>query len=340
MQPLRFENNILYVLDQTKLPGQIDYLEIDSCAGACEAIKNLSVRGAPAIGIAAGYGIALAALAIEADDMPSFLAQLEKAASAVKSTRPTAQNLFQVAARMLGLALNCSAPDDARVRLVQEAFEIHREQMESDLLLSKYGAEIVADNSQILTHCNTGSLATGGYGTALGVIKYAFSEGKQIKVIATETRPLLQGSRLTALELREAGIPFALITDSMAGYLMSLGKINMVITGADRIAANGDTANKIGTYSLAVLAGNHDVPFYIAAPTTTFDKNASSGKDIPIEERGPQEVTHFNDQSLAPTETPVINPAFDITPSKYITGFITEKGVFGPDEITGLLALP
>ena len=338
MQALRFENNILYVLDQTKLPGQVNYLEIDSCAGVCEAIKNLSVRGAPAIGIAAGYGVALAALSIKTGGMSEFLTQLEKAIAEIKSTRPTAQNLFQVTSRMSQIAFECDTPGSAREKLALEATKIHEEQARIDLALSRNGAEVVPDNAMILTHCNTGSLATAGYGTALGVIKYAFNQGKKVEVIATETRPLLQGSRLTTLELKEEKIPFILITDSMAGHFMRLGKINIVITGADRISLNGDTANKIGTYSLAVLAEFHNIPFYIAAPITTFDANSSSGRDIIIEERSSEEITHFNCHSLAPAGVHVRNPAFDITPSALIRGYITEKGIFKADEIASLLA--
>ena len=338
MQALRFENNILYVLDQTKLPGQVNYLEIDSCAGVCEAIKNLSVRGAPAIGVAAGYGVALAALSIKTGGMSEFLTQLEKAIAEIKSTRPTAQNLFQVTSRMSQVAFKCDTPGNAREKLALEAAKIHEEQARIDLALSRNGAEVVPDNAMILTHCNTGSLATAGYGTALGVIKYAFNQGKKVEVIATETRPLLQGSRLTTLELKEEKIPFILITDSMAGHFMRLGKINIVITGADRISLNGDTANKIGTYSLAVLAEFHNIPFYIAAPITTFDANSSSGRDIIIEERSSEEITHFNCHSLAPAGVHVRNPAFDITPSALIRGYITEKGIFKADEIASLLA--
>lgn len=337
MQPLSFDNDVLHILDQTKLPGEIHYLKLKDYAGVCKAIKDLSVRGAPAIGVAAGYAVALASLAIKSSEMVSFLARIEQAILEINSARPTAQNLFQVTARMRKVALECQTPGEARTKLVLEAGKIHREQTRTDLELSRHGAEIVPKDATILTHCNTGSLATGGYGTALGVIKYAFEQGKNIDVIATETRPLLQGSRLTAFELKAEGIPFALITDSMAGYFMSLGKVDMVLTGADRISRNGDSANKIGTYTLAVLAKEHGIPFYIAAPTTTFDTNTLTGQGIIIEERDPEEVTHFNHQPSAPQGIRALNPAFDVTPSRLITGYITEHGVFKAEDITRLL---
>lgn len=337
MQPLYFENNILHILDQRRLPAEISHLEISDYTDVCQAIKELAVRGAPAIGVAAGYAVALAALAIKTPEMASFLTELEQAISEIKSTRPTAQNLFQVAIRMRQVAFECSTPGSAREKLTLEAVKIHQEQTTTDLEISRQGAEIISDKATILTHCNTGSLATAGYGSALGVIKHAFHQGKKINVIATETRPLLQGSRLTAFELKAEGIPFALITDSMAGYFMQLGKVDMVITGADRIALNGDSANKIGTYTLAVLAKNHNIPFYIAAPTTTFDSKTLTGRDIIIEERNPEEVTHFLSHPSAPPDIRALNPAFDVTPSSLISGYITEKGVIKAEDIAALL---
>ncbi|MDD2251405.1 MAG: S-methyl-5-thioribose-1-phosphate isomerase [Dehalococcoidales bacterium] len=338
MQPLIFENNVLNILDQTKLPGEAIYLKTTDYTDVCQAIRELSVRGAPAIGVAAGYAIALGARSINAADMPAFLTELESVITTVTSTRPTAQNLFQAAERMKKVALLCQTSGEAREKLLQEARNIHFEQIKTDLEIGRLGAAIVKDKTSILTHCNTGSLATAGYGTALGVIKYAYSLGKKISVIATETRPLLQGARLTAFELKTEGIPFVLITDSMAGYIMSLGKVDMVITGADRIALNGDTANKIGTYTLAILAREHGVPFYIAAPTTTFDIKTQSGQDIVIEEREPEEVTHFNCHPSAPQGTKALNPAFDVTPSNLVSGYITEKGVFKAKEIASIFS--
>lgn len=340
MQPLNFENDTLYILDQKKLPGETVYLKITEHTGVCQAIRELSVRGAPAIGVAAGYGIALGALNIKTANRHCFLQQLDSIISEITSTRPTAQNLFQAAGRMQRIALACESPADTRAKLLLEACKIHDEQVKIDLEIGRHGAGLVKDNSTILTHCNTGALATAGYGTALGVIKYAFFHGKQINVIATETRPLLQGARLTAFELKEEGIPFILITDSQAGHFMALGKVDMIITGADRIALNGDSANKIGTYTLAVLAERHHIPFYIAAPTTTFDLQTPEGKDIIIEERAPEEVTHFLGCRSAPEGTRSRNPAFDITPAELISGFITEKGVIRTCEVCMLPGLP
>jgi len=338
MQPLRFDNNTLHILDQTRLPEEISYLECKDYTEVCQAIRELSIRGAPAIGVAAGYAAAMGAIAVKAAEMPEFIRCLEHVISAITSTRPTAQNLFQAAERMRRSALSCQNPDEARKKLMQEARDIHFEQIKTDLEIGRHGAEIVKDNTAILTHCNTGSLATAGYGTALGVIKYAHSLGKKIYVLATETRPLLQGARLTTFELKAEGIPFSLITDSMAGHFMSLGKVDMVLTGADRIALNGDSANKIGTYTLAVLASRHNIPFYIAAPITTFDKHTAEGKDIIIEERNPEEITHFHHQTTTPEGTSALNPAFDVTPAELISGYITERGIVKAGDIPGLLA--
>ncbi len=336
MQPLRFENKTLLVLDQTRLPNNIAYLKITRHTELIDAINKLCIRGAPAIGIAAGYGIALGARHIKKGNMREFLEELEILTKNITSTRPTAYNLFRVANTMRAVADRAANPEQAKNLLMQEAVKIHNDQCELDLTLSRNGSALVEDNASILTHCNTGRLATGGYGTALGVIAYAHRQNKKIKVIATETRPLLQGARLTALELREAGIPFHIITDLMAGHLMQRDRINMVITGADRIAANGDTANKIGTYSLAILARQHNIPFYIAAPSSTFDCETKTGKDIVIEERSPEEVTHLMGTPITTPQAQAFNPAFDITPSSLITSFITEKGIIPPGEVCRL----
>ena len=256
-----------------------------------------------------------------------FLTKLKKITQVIEATRPTARNLFATIGRMRKVAKAGENVAEIKQALVGEAIKIHAEEAEATRKLSRFGAELIEDGSSALTHCNTGSLATTGYGTALGVIKYAHEQGKKIKVFATETRPRLQGARLTAWELKKANIPFTLITDSMAGHFMSRGEISCVIVGADRIAANGDTANKIGTYSLAVLAMEHGIPFYIAAPTTTIDLSIASGDEIPIEERDPQEVTQIQGMRIAPEGTKALNPAFDVTPHLYITAIITEKGI-------------
>ncbi|MBN1368997.1 MAG: S-methyl-5-thioribose-1-phosphate isomerase, partial [Dehalococcoidaceae bacterium] len=321
------------VLDQTRLPAEASYIRIRDHAHMAQAIRNLSIRGAPAIGAGAAYGIALGAKLIEESDMAAFLERLDGVVKVITATRPTAQNLFRAAARMRRCAEHASSPSLAKKALLDEAKLIHREQYEQDMAISRHGLDIIPTDAVILTHCNTGSLATAGYGTALGVIKLAHRHGRSIRVLAMETRPLLQGARLTALELEQAGIPFELIVDSAAGHCMARGKIDLVITGADRIARNGDTANKIGTYTLAVLAGVHGLPFYIAAPLTTFDPATATGGSIVIEERSPDEITCFNGDASAPPNTPALNPAFDVTPARLITAFITEAGLLRPEEL-------
>jgi len=291
------------------------------------AIKEMKVRGAPAIGVAAGYGMALGALAIKASTPQEFRDRLREVSQTLRSTRPTAKNLFIALDRMDAAA--ASGKDVARTRaaLIDEAKSIHAGEAEATESLSRLGADLIENGFAILTHCNTGPLATTGYGTALGVILYAHEQGKSVRVLADETRPLLQGARLTCWELQKAGISVTLITDSMAGYFMSKGGVDCVIVGADRIAANGDTANKIGTYSLAVLARENGVPFYVAAPTTTIDVSLPAGKDIPIEERSPDEVTGFHGVRTTPQDCQAANPAFDVTPHRYITAIITERGI-------------
>ncbi len=334
MEPFYYEHKALFLLDQVKLPTQICYVKLTGHYDISEAIKSMKVRGAPAIGIAGAYGIAIGAQSIADNEMSGFLNSLENVIEVITATRPTAQNLFQTAGRMRNRAALEQNPYQAKSALLKEAKKIHKLQKELDIALNGYGAKLVPNGAKILTHCNTGALATGGYGTAFGIIRAANDQGKVVQVLATETRPLLQGARLTAFELKEAGIPFKLITDSMAGYFMQKGKVNIVITGADRISANGDTANKIGTYSLAVLARAHNIPFYIAAPTTTFDFSTPTGHEIVIEERPAVEVTHLEGQLITPEGVDVYNPAFDITPAELISAFITEKGVFQPGDIS------
>jgi len=282
----------LRVLDQSRLPREQIFADLDNYHDVVLAIKEMRVRGAPAIGVTAAYGIALGASGIETANRGEFLAQLNQVMQAFASSRPTAVNLFQAINRMKKAA---SGNDVTEIKnsLVNEAKRIHQEEITATRQLSQLGAGLIKDGFTLLTHCNAGSLATAGYGTALGVIKAAKEQGKRVSVFATETRPLLQGARLTAWELMQEGIPVTLITDSMAGYFMQQRKIDCVVVGADRIAANGYTANKIGTYTLAVLANAHGIPFYVAAPTTTIDLSLTSGYQIPIEERSPEEVTHI-----------------------------------------------
>jgi methylthioribose-1-phosphate isomerase len=326
----------LRVLDQTKLPQKEAYLELNRYQDIASAIAELKIRGAPAIGVAGAYGIALGALKIKAGSRGDFLGKLKAVTQTIAATRPTARNLFHTLERMQKVAESGKDIEQIKIALVNEAIRLHSEEAEATRRLSQLGAELIKDGFTILTHCNTGALATAGYGTALGVIMYAREQGKRIKVLATETRPLLQGARITAWELKKAKIPFTLITDSMAGYFMKRGKVDCVIVGADRIAANGDTANKIGTYTLAVLAKEHNIPFYVAAPTTTIDLSLASGEEIPIEERSPEEITHIQGVAIAPAGIKAQNPAFDITPHKYITAIITENGIIRKPYTKGL----
>ncbi len=327
IQPIAWLGGRVRIIDQTRLPGQEIYLELGDYRDLAAAIKELKIRGAPAIGVAGAYAVALGALAIETNSRDEFLDKLDEVCRETASTRPTAKNLFRAIDRMREAARDSGSVDEIKTRLVNEAIRIHREETKATERLSELGAGLIQDGFTVLTHCNAGSLATTGYGTALGVIKKAAEQGKSIRVIATETRPLLQGARLTCWELKKANIPAKLITDSMAGYFMRLGATSCVIVGADRIAANGDTANKIGTYTLAVLAKENGVPFYVAAPTSTIDPSVPSGDEIPIEERSPEEVTCFQGVCIAPEGFPAANPAFDVTPHRYITAIITEKGI-------------
>jgi len=325
-QPLEWRDSRLIILDQTRLPHDEIYLELDDYHSVASAIRELKIRGAPLLGVAGAYAVALGARNIDSATREEFLEQLGKIIDAIAGTRPTAKNLFRALERMRQV-LDDRDTEQLKTALVDEAIRIHNEETEATRSLSQFGAGLIENGSTILTHCNAGPLATGGYGTALGVIQYAHEQGKQLKVFATETRPLLQGARLTTWELQNAGIPATLITDSMAGYFISRGEIDCVIVGADRIAANGDTANKIGTYTLAVLAKENGIPFYVAAPTTTIDSSIASGEEIPIEQRSPEEVTHVRGVPIAPVGVAAANPAFDVTPHRYITAIITEKGV-------------
>ena len=326
-QAIKWLGNKVIILDQTRLPGEEVYLELASYRSVAAAIKEMKIRGAPAIGVAGAYAIALGASEISAYHVEEFLAQLEVVINNVAATRPTARNLFTSIERMRHASRTSQHTEEIIKALVNEAQRIHTDESASTEDLSRFGAELIGEGDTVLTHCNTGPLATTGRGTALGIILEANDTGKKIKVIAGETRPLLQGARLTAWELKKADIPITLITDSMAGYFLHQGGIDCVIIGADRIAANGDTANKVGSYSLAVLAMENGVPLYVAAPVSTIDLSLASGQDITIEERALEEVTHCQGLMIAPEGTSAANPAFDITPHQYISAFVTEKGI-------------
>jgi methylthioribose-1-phosphate isomerase len=318
------------ILDQTRLPQAEVYLRLADYQSVASAIKELKIRGAPAIGVAGAYAVALGALNIDATSKEEFLAKLREVSNTISTTRPTARNLFRAVERLERVAAEGDEVSQIKSVLVQEAIKIHNEEIEATRKLCEYGAELIPDGATVLTHCNTGPLATTGHGTALGVIIRARDMGKKIKVLATETRPLLQGARLTVWECQKAHIPVTLITDSMAGYFMSRRQVDYVIVGADRIAANGDTANKIGTYTLAVLAKENGIPFYVAAPTSTIDTSLASGDEIPIEHRSPEEVTHIQGTCIAPRDCEAANPAFDVTPARYIAAIITERGIIRP----------
>ena len=327
IRPVEWLDDRLRIIDQTRLPGDTVYLEFTGYHGVVEAIKELKVRGAPAIGVAAAYGIALGARNIQQHEKREFLNQLEAVMQDFAAARPTAVNLFHAIDRMRRTAEIQDDVQATKLALIEEAKLFHSEEIAASERISRYGAELIKDGDTIITHCNAGPLATAGHGTALGIIIAAAARGKKISVFVDETRPLLQGARLTTWELLQEHIPAVLITDSMAGYFLRKENIGCVIVGADRIAANGDTANKIGTYSLAVLASENRVPFYVAAPTSTIDLSAASGDDIPVEERTAEEVTTIAGTRIAPPGVQVANPAFDITPYRYITAIITEEGV-------------
>ena len=316
-------------IDQTKLPTEEVYVVCKTYEDVAEAIRTMIVRGAPAIGVAAAMGIALGAREIRTSNIAEFRNQLGQICRLMGETRPTAVNLFWAIRRMQRRfdELSGRPLTDIKLLLVKEALLMYAEDIAANEAMGRNGAALMPDSGTVLTHCNAGALATAGYGTALGVIRAAVESGKNLSVIADETRPFLQGSRLTAWELMKDGIPTTLISDNMAGHMMAQGKIQAVIVGADRIAANGDTANKIGTYSVAILAKEHGIPFYVAAPFSTIDLETPDGSKIPIEERSAREVTHVGDKQIAPTGVAVRNPAFDVTPAKYIAAIITERGV-------------
>ncbi len=326
-----WEDDRVVMIDQKALPREERYLALTDYREVAAAIKDLTVRGAPAIGVAAALGIALGALALNVSDRPAFEGAFFQICDEFSQTRPTARNLFWAIERMTRcLAKSTGSVADLKAALVTEACLIAEEDIAINRRIGKFGSELIKEGSRILTHCNAGALATAGYGTALGVIRSAWAAGKSVHVFADETRPVLQGARLTAWELQKEGIPATVITDSMAGFLMLRGQIDLVIVGADRIAADGDVANKIGTYSLAVLAKENNLPFYIAAPLSTIDPSIPQGKDIPIEERNDAEVLFWRGERITPEGIGAWNPAFDVTPHRYVTAIVTEAGVIRP----------
>ena len=327
VRSIEWESGKLKLLDQTKLPLERTVLELDSYREVIEAIKEMRVRGAPAIGVVAAYAVAMAAREIATNDRPEFLARLAEAGRDIASARPTAVNISWGVQRMLKVADSERDLGQVTARLIAEAQRIQLEDEETNQRIGSYGQELMPDGGAVLTHCNTGALATAGYGTALGVIRAGWDGGKRFQVFATETRPFLQGARLTTWELVQLGIPSTLVVDSSAGLLMSRGEVDCVIVGADRIASNGDVANKIGTYTLAVVAKENGIPFYVAAPTSTVDQTISSGEEITVEERRPEEVTRFGGTQTAPEGIGVRNPAFDVTPHRYIAAIVTESGI-------------
>jgi methylthioribose-1-phosphate isomerase len=327
IRPIQWENGVLKLLDQTRLPLERATLEIGDYHQAVDAIREMRVRGAPAIGVTAAYAVAMAARDLLTSDRDEFFIRLQRAGTEITSARPTAVNLHWAVERMLRVA--DAEPDLDRMSqtLLDEARCIHKEDEAINRRMGELGKDLMPEGGAVLTHCNTGALATSAFGTALGVIRAGWESGKRFRVLNTETRPFLQGARLTSWEFQQLGIPATLIVDSAAGMLMRKGEISCVITGADRIAANGDTANKIGTYTLAVLARENGIPFYVAAPTSTVDLNLTSGDEIQIEERPESEVTHFQGTPTAPEGVAAFNPAFDVTPQKYISAIVTENGI-------------
>lgn len=329
VRTIQWKNNRVIMLDQRLLPTKEIYRVYRDYTQVAQAIRDMVIRGAPAIGVAAAMGVALGALWVKGKN---FDREIERVFRTLQKTRPTAVNLFWALERMRKVySENRSLGIDAVKRLLKdEALKIYEDDVSANRLLGKIGARLIGNASRVLTHCNAGALATAGYGTALGVIRAMKEAGKNIEVLVDETRPFLQGARLTAWELKKDRIPVTLLTDSMVGYLMRKGKVDAVIVGCDRIAANGDVANKIGTYAIAVLAERHHIPFYVAAPTSSIDLQCPSGSEIPIEQRNPREVSHIFNRQIAPRGVRIWNPAFDVTDHELVSAIITEKGVITP----------
>lgn len=335
---IAWRNHSVIMIDQRKLPAQEIYVRCRTYIQVAQAIEKMVIRGGPAIGIAAAYGLVLGVMVLRAETARSIEADFERVYRRLERTRPTARNLFWALERMRaayersrGLGLRAT-----KKALLTEAQAIEREDAETNRQIGLHGRDVISDGATVLTHCNAGALATAAYGTALGVVRAAVEQGKKVRVFADETRPFLQGARLTVWELRRDAIPVVLITDNMAGWFMRKGEISVVIVGADRIARNGDTANKVGTYSVAVLAKENGVPFYVAAPTSTVDATLEDGSRMPIEERKPEEVREAGGRLITVPDVEVRNPAFDVTPARYITGIITERGLFRPPFSFGM----
>jgi methylthioribose-1-phosphate isomerase len=338
---MRWDGEALALIDQRALPQRFEYVHCRSATETAEAIRDMVVRGAPAIGCAAAFGVAAEAKRAAREASPAgFHAAVAQGFAVLRASRPTAVNLFWALDRMHAvLAANeGNAPAELATKLEAEALALYREDLATCLAIGRHGAELIPDGARVMTHCNAGALATAGHGTALGVIRSARDSGKRLAVIANETRPYLQGARLTAWEMVQEAIPVTLVTDNMAGHLMQTGRVDVIVVGADRIAANGDTANKIGTYTLAVLAARHRIPFYVAAPLSTVDAKIASGAKIPIEERPASEVTGFREARWAPDGVQVANPSFDVTPADLIAGIVTERGLITAPYGSGIAA--
>jgi len=329
IETMRWHGGKLELIDQRGLPARFEYVACDSAQSTADAIREMVVRGAPAIGCAAAYGVALEALRLRDESSEAFACGMEQGFELLAESRPTAVNLFWALDRMRRLYDSLQGLDrgDMAGRLLEEAHGILRDDIEVNRRMGAHGAKLLRDGDTVLTHCNAGALATAGHGTALGVIRSAVAMGKSISVIADETRPFLQGARLTAWEMVQEQIPVTLICDNMAGHMMQSGRVNAVVVGADRVAANGDVANKIGTYMVAVLARRHRIPFYVACPLSTVDMSITSGSEIPIEERNADEVRGYGDSVWAPDGVEIRNPSFDVTPAELVTGLITERGI-------------
>ena len=341
VETLRWREGQLEMIDQRVLPMHFEYLAYTNAKEVAEGIRSMVVRGAPAIGCAAAYGVALEALSSQHLSSKDFTHAMEQGFNLLAQSRPTAVNLFWALHRMRACWEKTSSEPPSKIAqvLLDEAHEISREDVRINRAMGAFGASLLHDGARVLTHCNAGALATAGHGTALGVFRSAVEAGKRISVIADETRPFLQGARLSAWEMVQEGIPVTLITDNMSGHLMQHGEIDAVVVGTDRVAANGDVANKIGTYMVAVLAKRHGIPFYVACPLSTIDLSIAQGKDIPIEERAREEVLGFRDYRWAPEGVSVRNPAFDVTPAELVTALITEKGVVHHPNVQKISAL-
>ena len=338
IKTVEYVDGIVRMIDQTRLPLEKVFIDCKTIDDVADAIKTMVIRGAPAIGVSAAMGVSLAAEMIQADNFEKFYTQLEDKCLNLSQSRPTAVNLAWAIERMKSVARESKSLSisELKKKLKQESIDICKEDIESNMAMGSFGQTLINDGSTVLTHCNAGALATAGFGTALGVIRAAVNAGKKIEVLADETRPFLQGARLTVWELMEDNIPVKLITDNMSGFFMKNNQVDVVVVGADRIAGNGDVANKIGTYMVAVLAQKHQIPFYVAAPISTLDLSLNSGEEIPIEQRSEDEVMTLNNKRITPEGASAAHPAFDITPNDLVTAIITDKGIAKPPYITSL----